>query len=147
MTKDVLVSVSSFQTAQEETEHMEVINKGNYYKKNDYHYVVYEEMMEGFDQPIKSMMKFKEGVLTVTKKGLLNVNMVFEESRKNSCCYATPYGDMMLGIDTEAVEMIEEEDRICVNAFYSLEANYEHLADCEIHMEICSKDRGLQITS
>lgn len=147
MTKDVLVSVSSFQTAQDETEHMEVINKGNYYKKNDFHYVVYDEMMEGFEQPVKSMMKFKPGALTVTKKGLLNVNMVFEEDRKNSCCYATPYGDMMLGIDTTSVELIEEEDRICVNAFYSLEANYEHLADCEIHMEICSKDRGMQITS
>lgn len=145
MTKDVLVSVSSFQSAQDETEHMEVINKGNYYKKNDFHYVVYDEMMEGFDQPIKSMMKFKEGVLTVTKKGLLNVNMVFEESRKNNCCYATPYGDMMLGIDTTSVEMTEEEDRIVVNACYSLEANYEHLAECEIHMEICSKDRGVSI--
>ena len=40
MTKDVLVRVSSFQTAEEETEHMEVINKGNYYKKNDFHYVM-----------------------------------------------------------------------------------------------------------
>lgn len=147
MTKDVLVSVSSFQTAQNETERMEVINKGNYYKKNDFHYIVYEEMMEGFDRPIKSRMKFKEGELTVTKKGFLNVNMIFEENKKNSCCYATPYGDMMLGIDTTQVELIEEEDRIFVNAFYSLEANYEHLADCEIHMEICSKDLGMQITT
>lgn len=147
MTKDVLVRVSSFQTAEEETEHMEVINKGNYYKKNDFHYVMYEEMMEGIEQPVKSMMKFKEGALTVTKKGPLNVNMVFEESQKNNCCYATPYGDMMLGIDTTAVELIEEEDRILVNASYCLEANYQHLADCEIRMEICSKDRGMQFTS
>lgn len=145
MTKDVLVSVSSFQTAQDETERMEVINKGNYYKKNDFHYVMYDEMMEGFDRPIKSMMKFKEGVLTVTKKGLLNVNMVFEESQKNKCCYATPYGDVMLGIDTSSVELTEEENRILVSAFYSLEANYEHLADCEIHMEICSQERGMSI--
>jgi len=73
--------------------------------------------------------------------------MVFEEECKNSCCYATPYGDVMLGIDTSSVEMTEEEDRICVEAFYSLEANYEKLADCEIHMEIRSTERGLQISS
>lgn len=145
MTKDVLVSVSSFQTAQDEKQHMEVINKGTYYKKNDFHYVVYEEMVEGLDKPVKSRMKFKEGALTVTKKGLLSVNMVFEENSKNNCCYATPYGDMMLGIDTTSVEMTEEPDRILVDAFYSLEANYEHLADCEIHMEICSKERGLSM--
>ncbi len=145
MTKDVLISVASYQTAQDETERMEVINKGNYYKKNDYHYVLYEEMIEGFEQPVKSMMKFKEGDLTVSKKGLLNVNMVFEENRKNSCCYATPYGDMMLGIDTRGVEVTEEEDRICVDATYLLEANYEPLADCEIHMEIRSRESGIEI--
>ena len=145
MTKDVLVSVSSFQTSGDETEHMEVINKGTYYKKNDFHYVVYEEMVEGIDKPVKSRMKFKEGALTVTKKGMLNVNMVFEENCKNNCCYATPYGDMMLGIDTTSVEMTEEADHILVKVFYSLEANYEHLADCEIHMEICSKERGLSM--
>lgn len=147
MTKDVLISVASFQSVEGENDHMEVINKGSYYKKNDYHYVVYEEMMEGFDQPIKSMMKFKPGALTVTKKGAISVNMVFEEECKNSCCYATPYGDVMLGIDTTSVNMTEEEDRICVDAFYSLEANYEKLADCEIHMEISSKERGLQIST
>ena len=145
MTKDVLISVSSFQTAQDETERMEVINKGNYYKKNDFHYVLYEEMIDGFDQPVRSMVKFRDGDLTVSKKGVLNVNMVFEENRKNSCCYATPYGDMMLGIDTKEVEVTEEEDRIVVDAVYLLEANYEPLADCEIHMEIRPQESGIDI--
>lgn len=140
MTKDVLVSVTSFQTAQDETEHMEAINKGSYYKKNDLHYVVYDEMMEGFEQPVKNMLKFKEGMLTVTKKGLLNVNMVFEEGKKSSCCYATPYGDMELSIDTTLVELLEEDNRICVKAFYSLGAGGQHLTDAEICLEISSKN-------
>ena len=145
MTKDVLVSVSSYQTAGEDTEHMEVINKGNYYKKNEFHYVLYEEVIEGFEDPVKSMMKFREGFLAVTKRGPLNVNMNFEENQKNSCCYATPYGDMILGIDTESVEIAEQADRIVVDANYLLEANYEPLADCKIHMEICSVEKGIEI--
>ncbi len=140
MTKDVLISVSSYQTAQDETEHMEVINKGNYYQKNGFHYVIYEEMVEGFEQPVKSMMKFREGELTVTKKGLLNVNMIFEESKNHPCCYATPYGDMMLGIRTTSIDLEEEEYRICVSVYYSLEANYEPLADCRIEIKIKSNE-------
>ena len=47
--------------------------------------------------------------------------------------------------DYDLLEFEEEEDRICISASYALEANCEHLADCEIHLEICSKERGLQI--
>ncbi len=145
MTKDVIVSVSSFQTMQDDTEQMEVINKGNYYKKEDLHYVFYDEIMEGFDQPVRSLMKFKEGALTVTKKGPISVSMIFEESRKNMCCYATPYGDVMVGIDTNSIELTEEDDRIMLNVDYALEANYEHLGYCQIKLEVASKEKGLQI--
>lgn len=146
MTKDVLVSVSGLQFGGEEPGKVEIINKGNYYKKDGHHYVFYDEMMEGFDQPVRSMMKFKDGALTVTKKGLINVNMIFEEKKKNMSCYATPYGDIMVGIDTSAVEMQEEDDRIVVDVDYALEANYEHLANCKIRMEICAKEKGMTLS-
>ncbi len=145
MTKEVFVRVASYQTLDDDGEHMEIINKGTYYKKNDYHYVIYEEMMQGFDTPIKNLVKFKPGSLTLNKKGVINTTMVLEEGCKNSCCYATPYGNVMLDMDTDSIEIFEEEDRICVDAFYALSANYEHLANCEIHMEITSKENGIQI--
>ena len=145
MTKEVFVRVSSYQTLDGDDDHMEIINRGTYYKKNDYHYVIYEEMMQGFDTPIKNMVKFKDGILTLNKKGIINTTMVLEEGCKNSCCYATPYGNVMLDMDTSSVDIIEEEDRISIDAFFLLSANYEHLANCEIHIEITSKDLGIQI--
>jgi uncharacterized beta-barrel protein YwiB (DUF1934 family) len=146
MTKDVLVSVSGLQFGEDNPDRVEIINSGNYYKKNEQHYVIYDELMEGFDQPVRSMLKFKDGALTVTKKGLVNVNMVFEEKKKNKSCYATPYGDILVGIDTNHVTMTEETDRIVVDVDYELEANYEHLASCRIRMEICAKEKGMPLT-
>ena len=74
MTKDVLISVSGLQMGEEKPEQIEVISKGNFYQKNGYSYVFYDEVIEGFDQRVRNMIKFKNGVLHVQKKGIVNVN-------------------------------------------------------------------------
>ena len=39
----------------------------------------------------------------------------------------------------------EEEDNISVNVEYTLEANYEHLADCKIEMSIRPREDGISL--
>ncbi len=146
MTSDVLVSMSGIQMGEHE-DAVEVINKGKYYKKNDMHYVVFDEVMEGFDQTTKNILKFKDGYLTVHKKGVVNVNMEFEENKKSMNCYATPYGDIMMGIDSTSVRVKEEEDHMQVDARYILEANYEYVADCAVKIEISSAKHGISLLS
>ena len=51
----------------------------------------------------------------------------------------------MIGIDTDSVEISEEEDHISLDVAYRLEANYEHLADCRIKMDIRSKESGMPL--
>lgn len=140
MTKDVLVTIQGLQFAAEEgSENLETTTRADYYKKNNMHYLMYEEIMEGFSEKVKSMVKFDDKAMSLTKKGLVNTHLVFEENKKNITNYQTPYGDIFVGIDTKQVQMREEEDRIQVKIDYELEINYEHLADCVITMDICSK--------
>ena len=49
MTKDVLVSISGTQFADimQNEEPIEIVTNGNYYKKNNKHYVIYDEIIEG----------------------------------------------------------------------------------------------------
>ena len=140
MTKEVLISIRGLQFEEGTDENkIETITAGDYYKKNDYHYVVYDELTEGFEEPTKNIIKFNDKELYLTKHGLVNVHMVFEENRKNMTNYVTPYGSIMIGIETEKVDLKEEEKRIRVDVLYSLEVNYEHLADCNIVMDIREK--------
>ena len=48
MTKDVLITISGIQMIDEEDSDVEMIVRGDYYQKNGKHYILYEEMMEGF---------------------------------------------------------------------------------------------------
>ena len=147
MEKEVLIALKGLQFALDEegANALETITPAEYYKRNDSHYVIFEELMEGFTDTTKSVIKFRDSQLEVTKKGLVNVHMVFEENRKNMTSYATPFGNILIGIDTDEVEIREEEDRIQVNVAYTLEANYEHMADCKIEMSIRPREEGLEL--
>ncbi len=141
MTKEVLLSIKGlqFDESVEDTE-IETVTSAQYYKKNNSHYVIYEEIVEGFEETTKNVIKFRENSLDLMRKGLINTHMVFEENKKNMTNYATPYGDILIGIDAERVHLEEEEERIRVDVEYALEINYEHMADCHITMSIQAKN-------
>lgn len=141
MTKDVLVKISGLQFEEkEENEPVEIITTGNYYKKNGKHYILYDEVQEGFDGVTKSVIKVNDDFLDVTKRGTTNVHMMFEKNKKNMSYYSTPFGSLLVGIDAKDVRVNETEDAIDIQVDYDLEVNYEHMAKCTINMNILPKD-------
>lgn len=140
MTKDVLVTISGLQFAAEDNDSLELITSGTYYKKNGKHYILYDEVMEGFDGVTKNTIKVADNFMDITKKGVANVHMMFEKNKKNVTYYYTPFGSLLIGIDAKKVEVEESENEINVKVDYKLEMNYEHLADCNITMNIKSKE-------
>ena len=153
MTKDVFVSISGMHeeiaetpaVERDEAEAIEVVTPGSYYFRNEKHYIVYDEVMEGFEEATKNIFKFDGSCLEVTKRGAVNVHMLFEEQKKNMTTYHTPFGDILIGIDTEKIEVSEEENKIHLHVDYSLEANYQHLANCKIDMKIYPKKEGAKL--
>lgn len=142
MTKDVLIYLHSVQSGQNGavTEEIETAAAGTYYEKKDRHFLIYDEEMEGFEKPVKNKIKFEGHFLEIIKSGPLNVRMVFEENKKNLTSYNTPYGNIVLGIDTKKIHITQEADRLMVDVEYVLDMNYEYFADCKIVMDIRAKE-------
>ena len=141
MTKEVMVSVRGLQFEQGyDGENIEMIQFGEYYKKNDTHYVIYDEVTEGSKETTKNIIKFKEHEMNLTKRGFVNIHMAFEEKHKNLTNYVTPYGNILIGLEAKKVTFTEEEKRILLHVDYVLDVNYEYLADCKIVMDIRAKD-------
>lgn len=84
MTKEVLLSLRGlqFDAGSADGDKIETITPAEYYKRNDSHYVVFDEVMEGFQESTRNIIKFKDNSLDLTKKGLVNVHMIFEEKKK-----------------------------------------------------------------
>ena len=146
MTKEIILSIKGLQTGvDEDAQGTEVIALADYYKKNDSHYVIYEELTEGFSETTRSRIKFNDSCMEVSKKWLINVHMIFDKNKKNMTSYVTPYGNIFIGIDTESILVKEEENRIKVEVYYALEANYQHLANCRIEMQLAPREDGIRL--
>ena len=143
MTREVLITIRGLQNGpQTDGEPIEMITTGEYFYKNNKHYILYEEVMEGETKTTKNRIKAAPGMVELTKNGVVNVHMLFEENKKNVTHYYTPYGSLIMGIDTKQVVLEEEEDCLQISVFYGLEMNQEFLADCDIQITVKSKGLG-----
>ena len=140
MTKEVMITIRGLQNGpQTDGEPIEMITKGEYFYKNNKHYILYEEVMEGDTQTTKNRIKIAPGMMELTKSGVVNVHMLFEENKKNVTHYYTPYGSLTMGIDTRQVLLEEAEDWLQISVLYGLDMNQEFVADCDIQISVKSK--------
>ena len=155
MTKDVLVSISGHhidimaepedqvKALESGQDAIEVVTPASYYCRGGKHYILYDEVMEGMPGTIKNRIKITgTDSVEIVKSGLSSSHMIFEKNRKNLTYYRTPYGQMLVGVNTRNMEVSVEDDRINVQVDYELDVNHEPLADCKIRLDIVSKNIG-----
>ena len=138
MTKDVLITIRGVHTLDHEDNDVEMIVRGDYYQKNGKHYILYEEILEGAEERVKTVIKISPSSMDIIKKGVTNSRMLFEKNKKNLSCYSTPVGNLVIGIQANHFYVEEQENSIKVNVDYSLDINYEHMSDCRILVAVQS---------
>ncbi len=147
MNKDVMISIRGLQFEHDlDGEKIEVVQKGRYYRRNGMHYLVYDEPLEGTDKTIKNMIKFNDTEMNVTKKGPINVCMNFKEKVKSVTDYQTPFGSIIVGLNTHTVNITENPQNLSLDISYSLDVNYEFLSDCNIHIEASDIPKKLPLS-
>lgn len=143
MKKEVLIAIAGLQFEFGEDEALEVISPGEYYFRNGKHYVLYEELTEdegGIKGGItKNILKFSENMVELRKSGFHNVVMTFEKGKKTMTCYQTPVGNLMIGIDTNSVQVSQLPEGIVVDIHYALDINYSHVSECVIKIKIVER--------
>ncbi len=148
MTKEVLLTVAGLhydvlaEEVDEENEAIEVITPATYYLKNGKHYIIYEELVEGFSESIKNRIKIDEqGIVEMVKKGISNTHMVFEKEKIHMTNYETPYGELLIGIFTTNLELDIQENEILASISYALDANGQKVADSNITIRVRSNGK------
>ncbi|MDO5590369.1 MAG: DUF1934 domain-containing protein [Lachnospiraceae bacterium] len=145
MTKDVLLTISGlhydeYSSREDDNEPIEVITPAAYYLKNNKHYIIYEELVEGMPGSIKNKIRITgQEQLEILKSGLSGTHMVFENGKIHMTPYETPYGEMLLGVYTKDLKVEETEDRIDIRISYELDVNGDKVADSEIKMCVKAK--------
>ena len=152
MTKDVLISITGLHTGifptddewisheEEEYEPIEVVTPASYYWKNNKHYILYEDIMEGLGEVTKNKIKISgTDSLEIMKTGFTNAHMVFEKNKKTLTYYETPLGQLLVSVNTRRMDVDVAENNIRVLVDYELDVDHEPLADCRIEMNITAQ--------
>lgn len=143
MTKEVLIHMKGIQNMLDiqgqENEPLELITAGEYYFRNNTHYFLYDEMLEGFTEPTHNMIKIRPGLMEVRKRGAVNVNMIFEKDKKNVAFYKTPLGTLEMDITATRIMMAETEQWLDIQAEYALGVNGNAVADCVMQIRVTPK--------
>ena len=142
MTKDVLITISGVQLTDGESGDVEMITTGAYYQKNGKHYILYDEVLEGYEGVIRNTIKIQPDSMDIIKTGVTNVHMTFERNKKRLTCYATSMGEMMVGLNTRNISIDESENSLKVRVEYSLDINYQHVSECNIVVDIQSRSQA-----
>lgn len=138
--KKALIHVIGMQVIPDvEDDTIEDIMPGACQKIGDYYYIKYEEMQEGFTEKTDVLVKVKNGYLEMTKKGLIDVNMMIEEEKVHHADYLTPFGNMLFTIHGKEVAVTEDEDGVYIGAKYSMDVNQQYLSEnnISIHVKYC----------
>ena len=135
MNREVELVLSGLHTAGENTG-VETTQPAQYFKKNDSHYLLYEEEVEGFDGICKSRIKFRENLLERTRQGAVEMHVIVEKNKRHIIPYDTPYGRVLLGIETSKVLIEEQENQMHVTVEYTLDQEGELLSESCLKMYI-----------
>ena len=138
MTKDVLITISGMQMLDEEDVDVEMVTRGDYYQRNGKHYILYDEVMEGFEGKVRNVIRVSSDSVDIIKQGAANARMQFEKNKKNLSCYTTPLGDLMIGVQANRISIDEGQDHLKINVEYSLDINYQHASECNISVNVQS---------
>ncbi len=140
MDRDVFVTIKGIHTTNNDSDDTEILIPGEYYFRNNKHFICYEEVSESNGEKSKSVMKISNNMVELIKRGSGSSHLIFEKDKKNYSLYNTGMGNLYLGVDTSDIQMITSEDerRIDVKINYSLEINQQKVSDCEVSIVVSS---------
>ncbi len=139
MTNQVILSIKGIQHEFGEDADTQIIITGDYFYKNNKHYIMYGESIPDSNEKINNTLKISPERIDLIKRGSQDVHMIFELNRKNASFYKTPYGVMDVSFNTFDMDVKETDDLITARIEYALEINDSFISDCSIMIEVREK--------
>ncbi len=141
MTRDVLIMINGSHFSDGENEDVNMAADGEYYLKNGKHYIRYEETGESPDEVIKNTIRISPDSVDIIRNGQISTHMAFKKNEKNISGYDTLFGEILIGIYTNDIEITEMEDLIEVSLDYSLDIDDEHISDNSISLSVIPREQ------
>ena len=143
MTKDVLLSIKGLYAEDNENkDSIECLAPAEFYEKNGVYYIFFEEFLDS-NGVTKSRIKYQDNCFELTRKGNAASYLLFEDGKKTLNTYQTPYGTLVVGLDTKEIKLTESEEEMKFHIEYGMDVNYQQVSENAIDIVIKSVNKSL----
>ncbi len=144
MSNKYLITIDGFQTHSDgEEESISLSTVGEFRRDQDRFFITYNESAAtGFDGDVTSLEIESDKKVTLNRKGNSNTQLIIERGQRHLSHYNTGYGDLMVGIQAEAIQNHLDDSGGKLLLRYSLDVNASELSVNKLNITV--KEIGTQ---
>ncbi len=95
----------------------------------------YKEITDGEGDCV-CMLSISGKKVTLVRNGIYCITVIFEAGQRNTCVYHTPYGEIYIGVYTNAMFIDMTEDGGCINIAYTLDNSGDFVSENELKISV-----------
>ncbi len=88
----------------------------------------------------QTSIMIKKDRVTMMRNGIYRTGMIFENRKRHISCYETPFGEIMIGIYTNAMFVSFDEYGGEINIAYTIDTNGDLVSENEIRITVEVKE-------
>lgn len=137
MEKPVIISVRSSQVLQDgQKDQMELVSQGTLAREGEAMVLSYEESELTGLEGTTTTFRVEPHRIVLLREGTLNSEMIFQEGQKHVSLYQTPYGALMLGVNTHKAVAHLTEAGGTLSIRYGMEADGETMGENAFEIQV-----------
>ncbi|MBR5505200.1 MAG: DUF1934 domain-containing protein [Clostridia bacterium] len=138
MNDKFIISIKGMQAydAEEDNTDISLTTEGDYKLSDGVYFIDYEESEITGLEGTKTSIEIGNDYVSLLRNGAVNSQMLFMKDRKTSSYYNTPYGDFMIGIFTDNLDIDVSPDGGRINVDYYLDINNAKTSKNNFEIEI-----------
>lgn len=145
MGQDVSIRIRTKTLVDGEEEATELFTQGRYYEKNGVWYITYEETETTGYAGCRTTVRAVDGRVSLLRQGDYRSRLVVEENQRNVGYYATPVGELMIGVSAKEVVNRLTPFGGTLEFAYALDLNASLLSENRIIIQVSLPEIDTQV--
>lgn len=117
---NAVFTIENIQTTDEKSEPIKITTEGRFYQKNSAYYLLYTEYTELGDTSV--LIRAAKDSVTIRRSGATNTKMEYVPGEQREVLYSVPFGNMVLDLKTNNLEVSLDENGGTIHLDYLLTA-------------------------
>lgn len=135
--KNVLINIKGLQKdAENESENVELLTEGTFYKEKERYYLVYKESEVTGMEGTTTTVEIENEKVAIIRNGVVNNQLLFIPNKKTTSYYDTQFGSLTVSVISSNVKVDINDDGGNLDISYRMDINDEFANESSLSINI-----------